>query len=248
MGSEMCIRDRIYTDFLAYTEIARGLALLMGVELSLNFRQPLLAPNLQSFWQRWHITLTRWIFDYVQMPLARRYRSYFPRVIIVVCTFCLIGFWHGASWNFIVFGAFHGLLIVAWKPIGSILRKLFAVPEWYRKAFSRICLYVVLLFSAPMFYVVDVDRMLAVLAGMFSVGRPLDSLIYASGQLGVLFSLVGIAMLLVADILAERKNTEPMELAVDLRNIYRHSLVFMLVGLTLFFGNFQSEPFVYFQF
>ncbi len=106
---------KIYCDFMAYSEIARGVGMLFGVKLTLNFRRPLFATNLRAFWQRWHISLTRWIGDYIQIPLLRRYPTQPHRSIVTIITLVIIGFWHGASWNFILFGLFHGVVMVLWS-------------------------------------------------------------------------------------------------------------------------------------
>jgi len=101
---------QLYADFSAYTDIARGIARLMGFELSQNFRNPVFSRNIQDFWQRWHISLTSWFKDYVFLPLATmrlRYKFISPYVAIFV-TFVLIGLWHGAGWNFLLWGVYNG--------------------------------------------------------------------------------------------------------------------------------------------
>lgn len=125
---------KIYCDFMAYSEIARGVGLLFGVKLTLNFRRPLFATNLRGFWQRWHISLTRWVGDYIQIPLLRRYSTEPLRSVVTIITLMIIGLWHGASWNFIIFGLFHGnfiifglfhgLVMVLWNPISKFINAL----------------------------------------------------------------------------------------------------------------------------
>jgi D-alanyl-lipoteichoic acid acyltransferase DltB (MBOAT superfamily) len=102
---------QIYCDFSGYTDIARGVSRLMGIELRLNFRQPYLSANITEFWRRWHISLSEWLRDYVYVTLGGnrhgRWRTYRNLMI----TMLLGGLWHGAGWNFIVWGGLHGLYL-----------------------------------------------------------------------------------------------------------------------------------------
>ena len=103
---------QIYFDFSAYSEIARGSARLFGVDLMRNFDQPYLVTNVSDFWRRWHISLSTWIRDYVYRPLGGN-RGSRPRVLFnLVLTMFLSGLWHGAAWNFVLWGLYHGLLLL----------------------------------------------------------------------------------------------------------------------------------------
>lgn len=104
---------RIYFDFSGYSFVAVGLASLLGVDLSMNFRSPYLATSIQDFWRRWHISLSTWIRDYLYIPLGGGRTRWWPLVIIFV--FILSGAWHGAGWNFLIWGAIHGVALVAWR-------------------------------------------------------------------------------------------------------------------------------------
>lgn len=100
---------QIYGDFSGYSDIARGLARLFGIELMLNFKQPYLAYNLQDFWRKWHISLSGWFRDYVYFPLGGNKRGIPALNLLIV--FGLSGFWHGANWTFVCWGLWHGLLL-----------------------------------------------------------------------------------------------------------------------------------------
>lgn len=103
---------QIYLDFSGYTDIARGLALLFGFRWPENFRLPYLAASVREFWQRWHITLSLFLRDYLYIPLGgSRSGAWHTRVNIMV-TFLLGGLWHGSSWTFLVWGGFHGVLLI----------------------------------------------------------------------------------------------------------------------------------------
>lgn len=102
---------QIYFDFAAYTHIAIGLGLLMGVNLTENFLSPYQAPNIQEFWRRWHLSLSTWFKDYLYFPLGGSRRGRLRTVFNLLVTFLLCGLWHGAGWNFIVWGGLHGAMV-----------------------------------------------------------------------------------------------------------------------------------------
>ena len=104
---------QIYCDFSGYTDIARGAARMMGIHLMENFRHPYRAASIQDFWRRWHISLTRWFTDYVYIPLGGNRKGLVKQCRNILIIFLLSGFWHGASWNFVVWGMIHGIYMVA---------------------------------------------------------------------------------------------------------------------------------------
>lgn len=99
----------IYTDFSAYTDIAIGVALLLGFEFPANFDRPYAATSLRDFWRRWHITLSRWLRDYLYVPLGGSRRGELRTAVNVMITMLLGGLWHGAGWTFVAWGGLHGL-------------------------------------------------------------------------------------------------------------------------------------------
>jgi alginate O-acetyltransferase complex protein AlgI len=103
---------QIYCDFSGYSDIALGLAHLLGYHLAQNFNMPLVAPNIAEFWKRWHISLSSWIRDYVFIPLGGSRGTRWQTYRNLVVTFTLCGLWHGAGWNFVVYGFITGLLLV----------------------------------------------------------------------------------------------------------------------------------------
>ncbi|MBK5298546.1 MAG: MBOAT family protein [Vicinamibacteria bacterium] len=104
---------QIYADFSAYSDIARGTARWFGFELMVNFDHPYLARGPQDFWRRWHISLSTWFRDYVYIPLGGSRHGFARELAAILATFVLSGFWHGASWNYVLWGFYHGLLLVA---------------------------------------------------------------------------------------------------------------------------------------
>lgn len=100
---------QIYFDFSGYTDMARGVARVMGFRLMLNFNNPYLATSLGDFWSRWHISLSTWFRDYVYIPLGGNRRSSFATYRNMFLTMVISGLWHGAAWTFIVWGALHAV-------------------------------------------------------------------------------------------------------------------------------------------
>ena len=103
---------QIYCDFSGYTDIGRGVARMLGIELRTNFRLPWFATGPRDFWQRWHISLSTWLRDYLYIPMGGSRGSRLLTVRNLLLTMVLGGLWHGANWTFLVWGLFHGLLLM----------------------------------------------------------------------------------------------------------------------------------------
>ena len=115
---------QIYCDFSGYTDIAIGVARMMGIKLCDNFNRPYLATSIRDFWRRWHISLTSWFTDYVYIPLGGNRCKAWRWAINVMIVFLLSGLWHGASWTFIVWGGIHGVYQIIGKLKNAGLKKL----------------------------------------------------------------------------------------------------------------------------
>ncbi len=114
---------QIYGDFSGYSDIAIGAARVLGIDLSENFRRPYAATSPSDFWRRWHVTLSSWFRDYVYIPLGGS-RVALPRhVFNLMAVFVLSGLWHGASWTFVLWGAFHGALLVGALLWGKLVER-----------------------------------------------------------------------------------------------------------------------------
>lgn len=120
---------RIYFDFAGYSFIAVGLAWFLGIRLTVNFLAPYTSISINEFWQRWHITLSTWFRDYVFLPLMSFKKQWAAFFLFI--TFTLSGFWHGAAWNFIIWGAYHGTLLLVLRYVGRPFHR------WMGKHISR---------------------------------------------------------------------------------------------------------------
>ena len=115
---------QIYCDFSGYTDIARGLAKIMGFEFVLNFRLPYFATNPSDFWRRWHISLSTWLRDYLYKPLGGNRGSALLTNRNLMLTMVLGGLWHGAAWNFVLWGLYHGVLLVGHRLLEPALARV----------------------------------------------------------------------------------------------------------------------------
>lgn len=112
MAGAVFFAFQIYADFSGYSDIAIGIARMLGFELMTNFRTPYFARSFSDFWQRWHISLSTWFRDYVYIPLGGNRKGSTRMYINLMITFLLSGLWHGASFNFVIWGGLYGMLIV----------------------------------------------------------------------------------------------------------------------------------------
>lgn len=110
---------QIYCDFSGYSDIARGTARLLGFDIMWNFHLPYAATNLREFWRRWHISLSSWLRDYLYISLGGNRRGQARTYLNIVLTMLLGGLWHGAAWNFVLWGAWHGLGLVIQRVVSS---------------------------------------------------------------------------------------------------------------------------------
>lgn len=119
IAATLAFAVQIYTDFSAYTDIARGSAILFGFRLMENFKSPYSAISPSDFWRRWHISFSTWIRDYLYIPLGgSKVKTTLGFFLVCVATMGISGLWHGASWHFVIWGIYHGLLVFAYHKLG----------------------------------------------------------------------------------------------------------------------------------
>lgn len=120
---------QLYFDFSGYTDMALGVALMFNIRLPINFNSPYKALNIQDFWRRWHITLSRFLRDYIYIPLGGNRNGEFSTYANLFTVFLVGGLWHGASWMFVAWGALHGFAIVihrVWQQMGQKMNTILA--------------------------------------------------------------------------------------------------------------------------
>jgi alginate O-acetyltransferase complex protein AlgI len=120
----LCYTIQIYFDFSGYSDMAIGLGKMLGFNFKENFNYPYISRSIQEFWRRWHISLSRWFRDYLYISLGGNRKGLYRTYINLIIVFFITGLWHGASWNFIFWGLFHGLFLILERS------KVFNIKKW----------------------------------------------------------------------------------------------------------------------
>jgi D-alanyl-lipoteichoic acid acyltransferase DltB (MBOAT superfamily) len=235
---------QIYGDFSGYSDIAIGSAKLFGFKLSKNFNIPYLAKSVTEFWQRWHITLTRWFTDYVYFPIIQKnLRSNLRRGIAIFLTMALIGLWHGADWTFIIFGGFQGILIILERTPLSKERKssLFhksAIPKILLPIFS----FLFITISSILFRSPNIKVAWVIFERIFSI-IPSKSITRLVDKSFVLF----LFLMVTVEILTRFKSFPLKKLNIYCNRPTRWLVYYILIIIIFQYAGFK-EDFIYFQF
>lgn len=231
---------QIFADFSGYTDIAIGCALLLGFRFPQNFDSPYRALSIQEFWRRWHITLSSWLRDYLYIPLGGNRGTTWLTYRNLWLTMVLGGLWHGAAWNFVIWGGIHGTALAierwvssVWRPLG-VRRELVAAGRWF-VTFHVVCL-AWIFFRAP-------DAAFAFeMIGRIVGGGPSFTPIVTTLLLVVIVAMIAVQLV-------------PRDVGVGVQRRFG-ALPIHLQGLTLAlfltaidaFGPEGVAPFIYFQF
>jgi D-alanyl-lipoteichoic acid acyltransferase DltB (MBOAT superfamily) len=170
---------QIYCDFSGYTDIARGSGRILGIELPENFRSPYAATSLRDFWRRWHITLSTWLRDYLFIPLGGSRGAAARTAANLLITMILGGLWHGAGVTFVLWGAYHGLLLVAERALGAGAR---SAPGASRPMLGMILTFVAVQVGWLVFRAEDTQTLVALVGAVserpLGIWPPFDTLTY----------------------------------------------------------------------
>jgi alginate O-acetyltransferase complex protein AlgI len=177
---------QIYYDFAAYTHIAIGISLLLGVRLQENFNSPYQATSIQDFWRRWHMTLSRWFRDYLYIPLGGSRKGLTRTVFNIIVTFLLVGLWHGAGWNYLAWGLLHGLMLAGYRLKQSMFPTL-ALHRYLALVLTLVCVH----FAWVPFRVDDTVQIVNIWAGMAGLNGYSGSPVSVVDILFILLVLAG---------------------------------------------------------
>lgn len=246
----LCFAVQIYGDFSGYTDIAIGTARLFGFKLSKNFAYPYFSRSIAEFWRRWHISLTTWFKDYLYIPLggSRAGKSKTLRNVFII--FLVSGFWHGASWNFILWGGIHASLFLPSLLTNSNRKHLNVVPTL--RSLSGVKNLVRLIVTGVLVVLAWVPFRAENLSDTLTVYRALFlgmdwSLSSLSGERQIAISL-GMAGILFAFEWRNRHFAFAMDSVSKWRKGSRWMCYMALGLLLLFFASMKETPFIYFQF
>ena len=235
---------QIYFDFSGYSDMAIGLGRMFGFRFPENFNYPFIAKSISDFWRRWHISMGMWFREYLYIPLGGNRVSLLKWVRNIFIVWFCTGLWHGANWNFIIWGLYFGVLLACEKLfLGKLLEKL---PSWLRHVYTLAFVF----FSFAIFYIESLPDMLNHVAGMFGALKVeafnTESLYYLkSYALLLVAACIGATPLLknFGNRLLEKKKSG--KLAVFIQPAF-YILLFIVVTGYLIDSSFN--PFLYFRF
>lgn len=242
---------QVYCDFSGYTDIAIGCSRLFGIQLMQNFNFPYFSKNMSEFYKRWHISLSTWIRDYVYTPLSLRLRSLnksYRYIVVFLITFTLFGFWHGANWAYISFGALQGIAL-SWEHYSRKKRKKLANGS-FGKVYLNLSVFLTFAFwsfSMMLFRSPNLETFFGLLQGIFgsfSIQNFTIESIADTLDLKYIFIIVFVFM--IVEYFQKHKIH-----GLDIRKlpmVVRWSTYIVLLILVTNFGPSQEVPFVYFQF
>ena len=225
---------QIYCDFSGYSDIGIGAARVMNIKLMENFKQPYLAPNISSFWSRWHISLSTWFRDYVYIPLGGNRKSEGRRKFNIFTVFLLSGFWHGANWTFGVWGFLHGVLATFFPGRKINTHQL----KFGKNVFNILTTFILVTLFWIFFRAENIQHALSYISAMFSLRDGSYNIGLNNAELWFSFLLIGIML------------WREYKLPKHFINSKTKYIIYVgsMVALLYFFGVFEENQFIYFQF
>ena len=233
---------QILADFSGYTDIARGTARMLGFELMLNFDHPYMAKNPSEFWRRWHISFSTWIRDYLYIPLGGSRGGEATRLKASYGAMLISGLWHGASWSFVLWGAYHATLLAGYKYVGQWIPREIRKANWMAP-FSISLMFVFTVAGWMIFRETSIERLGYYLSLPLLEGTP-EQWLAASLMLGM--TLLS-ATPLVLGLVIEKQLVPRIEDKAFFLPLQTTSWAILICGILLMHRDI-SQDFIYFQF
>jgi alginate O-acetyltransferase complex protein AlgI len=228
---------QIYGDFSGYSSIAQGVSKWMGVDLTYNFRMPYFSRTPSEFWQRWHISLSQWLRDYLYIPLGGNRKGPVRTYVNLLLTMLLGGLWHGAAWTFVFWGAWQGLMLVAYRAAGVETPSTSKVIS----VFQALLMFALVCIGWIFFRAHSLDQALGMIGTLFTAYQPTEFGLYGIGMM-----LFLAAPLLVYEWFVYRANDM---LVLFSRPAWQRYLVYLyLVLMIAVMPPLAQQVFIYFQF
>ncbi len=249
---------QLYFDFSSYTDIARGTAKILGINLMINFRRPFAARTISDLWSRWHISLTSWFASYLSVPLYKKFRKLnkrFAYILSTIITLAICGLWHGADWSFIVWGAFLAIVMI----FGNLTRpfrkkvksklKIDKMPMLNRTlefigVMSTVTIAMVF-FRAP-----DISSAISFFRQMFTPNNvPLfTGLLERLNINRIELAIIATGCLIVEIVQYMGRNRRLFEKLSTRKPVFRYAVYLGIIMTILILGKFTGSPYIYFQF
>ena len=231
---------QIYCDFSGYTDIALGIARMMGIELLTNFKYPYFATTIVEFWHRWHISLSTWFRDYIYFPLGGARVGVGRKYINLLIVFMVSGLWHGARWTFVVWGGLHGAMMIVSNIIHRVLKPSHSFLMQTLKMFLT---FVGVTLAWVFFRALNISQAFSIISGIFSKGIMITPSIQQNGIRG----LATAALLFTVEWI-QRKKMFGLDVS-KMHYTIRWSAYAVLVILIFSSDSLNSQQeFIYFQF
>ena len=236
---------QLYFDFSAYSNIAIGCGRVFGFDLSMNFNKPYLAISFSDFWKRWHISLSTWFKDYVYIPLGGNQSGKFGTIRNLMIVFLLSGLWHGASWNFVIWGFLNGLFLILLDPIINIFHKSF-----FGKIIGFFTVFICWTLSLVFFRAPSFHEAITIYGNIFSAStKSFSSYALSVKELNFTLLILGFYFILEW---SEHNFGSLSEWLFKRNLLIRWSFYILLIIAIILLGSYGSEmndnQFIYFQF
>ena len=234
---------QIYCDFSGYSDMAIGLALMMGFRLGINFDSPYQSKNLTEFWRRWHISLSSWLRDYVYIPLGGNRKGTFRTYLNNFLTMLIGGLWHGAAWKFVFWGAMHGIGLAVHKACSPLLRKI--TDNFFTKFISWCITFIYVSLLWVFFRAADFQQSLLIIRNIF-----VD---FQWNQIPQFFEVrmvwcVMMLSLIIMHAIPQPYADKAQSIFIKTPWIVKLVTFLIVVQLVIEFMSAEVSPFIYFQF
>lgn len=242
---------QVYCDFSGYTDMAIGVALFFGFKLMDNFNSPFKATSIADFWRRWHISLSSWLLDYIFKPLQFSLRSLkvWANIFAILVTFIICGIWHGAGWNFIIWGAFHGIMmsisLLLQKPKQKIYTLLKINNTKFLRFFQTIITFHLIAFSFLIFRTNDFQIIIDMFSQIFNFFH-LNVLIQFAEKLPIILFLILFGYIL--HFMPQKIETTFKKLIITSPWFLQAIYLVIVIWVVAQFKSADIAPFIYFQF
>lgn len=244
---------QIYCDFSGYSNIARGVAQIMGIKLMDNFRQPYLATSIKEFWRRWHISLTSWFTDYLYIPLGGNRKGKIRQYANIMIVFLCSGLWHGANWTYLIWGGLHGIYQIA----GNINKRIFINKRlevkniWFFKVWNTGIVFGLVSIAWIFFKADSLQHAIDFIAQMFRYRRLHSFVDMGLASADWIILIISLFVVFIVDCVHE-KGYKIRNWISNRNIIIRWSIYMIAIWMIILFGIYGSEydnsQFIYLQF
>ena len=235
---------QVYGDFSGYSDIARGCAKCLGIELMVNFNHPYVAPNPNERWSRWHISLSSWLRDYLYFPLGGSRSGELKTYRNLFLTMLLGGLWHGAAWNFVLWGAWEGLMLLVHRLLSPIFERYRLFSSWIhrhiRRVFNILLMFQLVSLGLIIFRGHSIPHIGAMLANVFTFK--------GSADLTLLLPLVQYVVPLLLYEAIQYILTQDKWDRIRALPAWTRSIVYSILFYLFAFHGAAAQSFIYFQF